>query len=140
MLSCARSYPDPLSTPSEGLFMIRSPLGSAFASSLFLALFTACHSSDNKPTCTAGNETCACKSDGTCSGTLACVSNVCMKPTSMMMEPGPLGFTQPLPVTPKCYTPCRTGHAKANGTYVPCNAEGLLEGCVGNNVCTNGTC
>jgi hypothetical protein len=83
------------------------------------------------PTCTVGNDGCPCGSDGTCSSGLSCQNGTCV---------ANLGFTQPLPAHPICYTPCRTGYTKADGTYVACSADGLLEGCVGENTCVNGTC
>jgi len=44
------------------------------------------------------------------------------------------------PSAPRCYSPCRDHLLRADGTLVRCSAEGLLEGCLGDNVCVSGSC
>jgi hypothetical protein len=40
----------------------------------------------------------------------------------------------------KCYTPCRQGIARSNGTYLDCPADGLMPGCIAGATCDRGTC
>ncbi|MCP4593072.1 MAG: hypothetical protein GY842_20245 [bacterium] len=44
------------------------------------------------------------------------------------------------PEDPKCYTPCRVGLTRSDGTYVPCPADKLMPGCYGDTICVDGSC
>ncbi len=55
-------------------------------------------------------------------------------------RPSDEGFVQPRPTTPKCWTPCKSGRTLADGTYVACGADGLMEGCLAPNECRSGSC
>ena len=40
----------------------------------------------------------------------------------------------------KCYTPCRQGITRSDGTYLDCPADGLMIGCIAGMTCDRGTC
>ncbi|MCK5688084.1 hypothetical protein KAI87_02380 [Myxococcota bacterium] len=44
------------------------------------------------------------------------------------------------PAEPKCYSPCSNGVEREDGTFVECDSDGLLEGCLGVSECINGSC
>lgn len=123
-----------------------------------------------KPCQEPGAEGCECTSSGRCDllpdGTrLMCVDDACVAPTCPDGEPGGAGCmcdtfvpcggghvcvnglcevdtgqTLVPPASPRCYTPCQGGFTNAEGQYVPCSDEGLLEGCIDSASCLNGTC
>lgn len=45
-----------------------------------------------------------------------------------------------IPAEPRCYSPCRQDLVEADGTVRSCSDEGLIEGCVGDRVCDQGSC
>ncbi|MDY0061302.1 MAG: hypothetical protein RBU45_15945 [Myxococcota bacterium] len=45
-----------------------------------------------------------------------------------------------IPAAPRCYSPCRDHLLQADGTFRACSDEGLLPGCLGDNVCQDGSC
>ncbi len=79
--------------------------------------------------CLPGSLACSCDA-GVCANGLACLAGFCVAEESLVPTP---------PADPRCYTPCRQGYTR-DGVYVPCDAEGLLEGCIGDNVCVWGSC
>ncbi|MFO0726359.1 MAG: EB domain-containing protein [Myxococcota bacterium] len=74
-------------------------------------------------------------------GAPACEGDACTNPspTPTPSAPSNLGFVQPKPATPKCYTPCKQSAHTSAGFRV-CSPEGLMEGCLAPAVCTNGSC
>lgn len=81
--------------------------------------------------CEQGREGCACFADTTCLPGLACSeSGVCAYPPNAARPPE----------NPRCYSPCLTGLNRDDGSYLPCSADGLLEGCIGGLVCVGGSC
>lgn len=80
--------------------------------------------------CEPGTEGCACLA-GACTNGGSCQAGACS---------GPGGFSQPIPTQPACYTPCSADYPRPDGTLARCSLDGLLEGCVGDNVCDRGTC
>ncbi|HEY3444907.1 MAG TPA: hypothetical protein VGK67_01035 [Myxococcales bacterium] len=81
--------------------------------------------------CDFGALGCGCLPGDQCAAGLGCLAGVCAWGD---------GLPHDVPANPVCYTPCKSGLLKADGTYLPCSAEGLLEGCVGGLECINGTC
>lgn len=81
--------------------------------------------------CALGSEGCGCRADG-CNAGLACdARDLCVDPAGLAAEaPGAL----------RCYTPCTRGVELADGRFVACPADGLLEGCFGDTQCTDGQC
>ncbi|MBI5544106.1 MAG: hypothetical protein HY901_09475 [Deltaproteobacteria bacterium] len=71
--------------------------------------------------CRLGSKGCACVSSGSCDPGLDCVQQLCM-------------------TAPKCWTPCQSDLVASDGTFRPCGADGLLEGCVGGFQCVQGSC
>ncbi|MBN2361975.1 MAG: hypothetical protein JXR83_21165, partial [Deltaproteobacteria bacterium] len=131
---------------------------------LALVLCQACEPDEEK-VCPAGSIGCPCRDDGTCDpradgSPATCIANTCRD-----CEPGregcrcldgasclpaltcddlglcayPAGAARP-PADPLCYTPCSDGLTLEDGTYVPCQADGLMAGCVGGRVCVSGNC
>jgi hypothetical protein len=74
---------------------------------------------------------CYCTSSAPCGAELLCRNNACEVDTGQNLTP---------PVNPICYTPCRGGYHQPDGTYVACDADGLLLGCIDGATCTKGTC
>ncbi|WP_373046645.1 hypothetical protein [Vulgatibacter sp.] len=71
-----------------------------------------------------------------CGGSEACAAgNVC---SNGRCEPD-LGQTLVPPADPKCYTPCR-GDLLRDGRLIVCGEDGLLEGCIDDAICLDGTC
>jgi len=80
--------------------------------------------------CVPGTVGCTC--DGAfCNGGLVCDSGQCVTESDANLVP---------PANPKCYTPCSTGLVAEDGTFRPCGADGLMEGCVGGRECVDGSC
>jgi len=66
----------------------------------------------------------------TCGTGLGCTStNLCL----------PEG-TGSAPSEPKCYTSCNANLTEEDGTFRACPSDGLMAGCVGTSVCTDGSC
>ncbi|UJR82189.1 WAP domain-containing protein [Sandaracinus amylolyticus] len=77
--------------------------------------------------CSPGSQGCV-PSAGRCNDGLLLVAGRCIPP-----EPG-------APADPQCYTPCRGDLVAEDGTVRRCGADGLLDGCVGDLVCQEGSC
>jgi hypothetical protein len=77
--------------------------------------------------CEAGSEGCYCKSASACNGGLACLADLCVSASSLP------------PKDPKCYTPCLTNLVGSDKSRA-CDADGLIEGCVGGKECKAGSC
>jgi hypothetical protein len=60
-----------------------------------------------------------------------CRNNLCEADTGQSLTP---------PADPKCYTPCKGGYHQADGTYIACDSDGLLAGCIDGATCKKGTC
>ena len=80
--------------------------------------------------CPVGTSSCHCFADGSCGKGLECIGDVC-RDSGTPLEP---------PANPKCYTPCKADLELGGGVVRPCSREGLMDGCVGNQVCVNGSC
>ncbi len=77
--------------------------------------------------CDAGTEGCQCNG-GSCNGGLSCVADLCVD-----------GATLP-PADPLCYTPCRDA-LETDGVTRACDSDDqLLDGCVGDKSCSEGSC
>jgi hypothetical protein len=87
------------------------------------------------PDCPADNalaKGCLCGGTRLCAEGLLCTNGNCAEDTGQSISP---------PADPLCYTPCQGGSATStNGQSLSCNDEGLIEGCVGDAVCVDGTC
>ncbi|MCU0673238.1 MAG: hypothetical protein MUE69_10655 [Myxococcota bacterium] len=81
-------------------------------------------------TCTVGELGCTCR-EGGCNGELVCQSNLCTDPVTAERE---------IPTAPRCYSPCRSSFTDDSGTFRACSADGLVEGCLGDLVCNQGSC
>ncbi|MEK7705129.1 MAG: hypothetical protein AAB426_09240 [Myxococcota bacterium] len=80
-------------------------------------------------TCTAcepGVEGCLCRVDSPCDVGLECRSATCQHVS--------------IPASVACYTPCREGIQRDDGSYVACGADGLMLGCLAGAVCRDGAC
>lgn len=92
----------------------------------------ACESGACFPTgCAPGLEGCACADGDRCEAGAVCVNGACEEDTGQTLAP---------PATPQCYTPCRGDLVTADGTRRLCSSEGLLEGCIGDTTCVDGSC
>ncbi|HCF59496.1 MAG TPA: hypothetical protein DFS52_16065, partial [Myxococcales bacterium] len=81
--------------------------------------------------CDYGTVGCGCLPGDACGKGLGCVAGICAWGDGLPHE---------VPANPVCYTPCKAGLLTADGTYRPCSAEGLMEGCVSGLECVDGTC
>ncbi len=81
-----------------------------------------------KATCPVGEPGCPCRADGSCDAG-ACVKGACVAQDTLTP-----------PAAPVCYSPCQSGLALSDGTYVPCPADGLMARCLDGKVCTEGSC
>ncbi len=85
--------------------------------------------------CDAGDEGCVCRAGGGCAEGLVCPSGRCAVDS---------GQTLSRPSDPKCYTPCRGGgltrQVDGEDVYYACSDEGLIEGCIGDALCIDGSC
>jgi hypothetical protein len=116
-------------------------------------------SDDGGPECERGTEGCECLAgDEPCSSyELLCQEGVCVScdlgeqgcgclpdetctTPDMICKDGRCVSGLKPPPDPKCYTPCRQGLFRSDGTYVPCSSEGLMAGCLGGNECVDGSC
>jgi hypothetical protein len=119
-----------------------------------------------KPCLEAGTAGCQCLSNATCaSASLTCSDGVCKTPKCEPGQPGgsgcncgdatdcavgllcdgtrcvsDTGQTLIRPANPICYTPCREGVVTADGRTLECSKEGLIEGCIGDALCIDGSC
>ncbi len=84
------------------------------------------------PRCELGTIGCFCDAADACRDGSICDDGACVADTGQTLDP---------PADPKCWTPCRGGEvAGPGGTRVACDADGLLEGCIGDTLCVDGTC
>lgn len=79
--------------------------------------------------CVPGSLSCNCGAGDTCFEGLMCTAGLCVTDD----RPFP-------PANPVCYTPCQAGLTSASTDYRACAADGLMDGCVGNTSCTEGSC
>jgi hypothetical protein len=130
-----------------------------------LALSAACSgtsSEEGGASCSQGSEGCGCFSDYTCATgatALVCAGTTCVRATcppgtggcpcaaGALCDDGACedGLCVPSdraapPESPVCYTPCQSGIVRADGTWVPCSVEGLMEGCLDGKACVGGSC
>ncbi|MCB9731812.1 MAG: hypothetical protein H6745_04160 [Deltaproteobacteria bacterium] len=77
--------------------------------------------------CDRGTQGCACTTAGTCATGLTCAAGLCTAASDLP------------PSDPACHTPCRQDLQSVSGTRV-CDADGLLAGCIDDQVCTDGSC
>ena len=88
-------------------------------------------------TCALGSEGCACMTGGGCYAPLTCH-------LGSRVAPGNSSTTVPASLNPpkdaQCWTPCNQGITKADGSYTACGADGLLAGCVDDQLCQKGSC
>ncbi|MDR0966068.1 MAG: hypothetical protein LBM75_06145 [Myxococcales bacterium] len=84
------------------------------------------------PDCAAnpGIAGCVCQVSACAEGHV-CVMGQCQVDSGQPIEP---------PGEAKCYTPCGNGIERADGTYLACSADKLIEGCLDGATCVNGTC
>lgn len=78
--------------------------------------------------CEPGSAGCNCTELNSCNPGLACSAGRCVEAADLP------------PVDPVCYTPCRGDLVADDGTVRQCSTEGLLEGCVGDTECIDGSC
>ncbi|MHC4836861.1 MAG: variable surface family protein [Planctomycetota bacterium] len=84
------------------------------------------------PRCALGTLDCFCDAAGRCEADAVCDDGLCVEDTGQTLDP---------PADPRCWTPCRGGEIVNNaGQTVACDAEGLLEGCIGDTMCIDGSC
>ncbi len=92
---------------------------------------------DTGEDCSPGTAGCRCLMDDTCRlAHLACIDGRCVDPAA---ECDPEVQRCP-PVDPICYTPCRGDLLAEDGALRVCSSEGLMQGCLGDNVCDRGSC
>ncbi len=84
----------------------------------------------DSPDCPVGTRNCHCLADRSCGPDLVCIGETCLY-SDAPVEP---------PKDPKCYTPCSFDLELGGGAVRACSPEGLMEGCVGDQVCINGSC
>ena len=80
--------------------------------------------------CYLGTNNCACNDSGECSRGLQCVSDICTSEDLIIAT---------IPDPPVCYTPCLED-IQNEDTYITCPSDNLMDGCVGDLVCTDGSC
>ncbi|MFH1810711.1 MAG: hypothetical protein ABIJ09_18360 [Pseudomonadota bacterium] len=80
--------------------------------------------------CLGGSLGCSCES-GWCQTGLACLAGACVSQQSLARS---------RPANPRCYTPCKADLLRSDNTLARCSSQGLLDGCIGDNVCTEGSC
>lgn len=78
--------------------------------------------------CELGSEGCQCTDAGTCGAGLRCVADMCLASHSLP------------PDSPQCHTPCQADLVDENGQTRACDADGLLDGCIGGRECNQGSC
>lgn len=81
--------------------------------------------------CAQGSDGCGCFDNDTCVGDLACKAGGCVGKGKILNKK---------PVSPECYTPCMQGYTRDDGVYVPCDEDGLLDGCIDGKSCDDGSC
>ena len=81
--------------------------------------------------CLLGSLSCACDDAGDCQSGLECIAGLCVEEGSM----GPA-----VPEAPICYSNCTSDLVEEDGTFRRCSADGLMEGCIGDRECNQGSC
>ena len=79
--------------------------------------------------CEPGEASCGCLPDGDCNDGLSCSAGLCLPKAA--------------PAEPKCYSPCHDDlHVEIDGqeTVIECGADGLMEHCLGQLECVQGSC
>lgn len=85
--------------------------------------------------CDPGTEGCPCLSTESCRlDELICVQDRCVRPSDVC------DGDQCAPSEPKCFSSCRGDVVTASGDVLRCSDDGLIEGCLGDNVCDRGAC
>jgi len=87
---------------------------------------------DGKDACQAGTQGCACGASSSCDAGLSCNSD------SKCVNPAEDNGARPQ--NPVCYTPCKASFTDADGQYVACSADGLMQRCLDDARCVNGSC
>lgn len=77
--------------------------------------------------CERGTQGCACTTAGTCGSGLQCVAGSCAAASDLP------------PANPACYTPCRRD-LDSGAAPRACSPDGLLEGCIDDQNCVDGSC
>lgn len=86
--------------------------------------------------CAAGTEDCRCLDNGTCRvDGLDCQEGVCRG----QAECDPL-TERCAPANPVCFSPCRGDVLAEDGSLRSCQPNGLLKGCLGEQICFQGSC
>ncbi len=87
-----------------------------------------CDNSTNRCVyCDPGTPGCQCRPSNGCNAGLACSADLCVSANALP------------PASPVCFTPCRADLTR-DGQTVSCGADGLLEGCLEGQSCSNGSC
>lgn len=74
--------------------------------------------------CVPGAVDCTCRADSSCDGGLGCSAGVCTRTGEVS----------------GCYSPCKQGFTDEGGRYRACSADGLMEGCLDDRTCVDGSC
>ena len=82
--------------------------------------------------CDLGTFGCQCAANESCQPGLSCVNGHCAGDETIQ--------NRVPPPNPTCYTPCRNDIVNPDGSVQECSAEGLMEGCLDNMVCDQGSC
>ena len=77
--------------------------------------------------CEPGSEGCQCGVNNTCDSEMSCLAGLCISPDMMPPE------------NPKCYTPCLSNLVSETENR-QCSDDGLLDGCISDFQCTDGSC
>ncbi len=77
--------------------------------------------------CAPGSVGCQCAFNNACDGDMSCMAGICVTPD---MVP---------PENPKCYTPCLSDLVSETELRT-CSADGLLDGCISDFQCADGSC
>lgn len=86
-----------------------------------------CDADDICKVCSIGSEACTCGSGQQCDSGLECHDGLCLDASAQT-------------ALTTCFTPCRTSFTRTDGSWAQCSAEGLVEGCLDNATCVQGTC
>lgn len=85
--------------------------------------------------CAVGTGGCECLNDGRCRlPTLSCRVGICVQDRDACEG------DNCIPEAPRCFSPCQEDLVGADGAVRNCSPQGLLEGCVGDQLCDQGSC
>ncbi|MCB9649160.1 MAG: hypothetical protein H6730_21520 [Deltaproteobacteria bacterium] len=102
---------------------------------LLLALLATTAACSTEELCDPGTAGCPCLSDATCRlDSLICLADICVDPGSLC------DGDSCAPSVPKCFSPCIQDVVRDDGKVLACSDEGLLEGCLGDTECVQGSC